>query len=107
MSTNPPTILPAEEAKQRLRAAIMARLGEDWEAEDSGWVLVTHTDYMARLTKGRVNLDFHVHYITGDVTVEQSDLQPSQESGQLFAWIMLGLFATVVWLGARALGYLP
>jgi hypothetical protein len=99
-----PQMLPPEDAKDILENAIADKLGDDWENDK--WVVVTNTAYMARLNKGRVNVDFYVDYFSGDVTVETSEVDLGQETGKLFAWMMLGLFAVITLLLARGLGYI-
>lgn len=97
--------IPAEEARARLDAAIRARLGDDWADDESGWTRVTGHDYMARLTRGRVNLDFYVDLL-GNVTVEQKEINPVQDSGRLIAWMLLLLSLGIALLLARAVGWL-
>jgi hypothetical protein len=96
----PPTELdpiPPEQARARLEAAIRARLGENWDDPDSGWVRVTGHDYMARLTRGRINLDFYVDLL-GNVTVEQSGLSEAQTTGRLIVWVLLALSVVIALL---------
>jgi len=92
--------IPPEQARAILEAAIRERLGEDWEDEDSGWVRVTGHDYMARLTRGRVNLDFYVDLL-GHVTVEQSDQNVAQDSIRLVLLILLALSVVIAVLIVR------
>lgn len=99
-----PQIIPPDEAKTILRGAIAEKLGDDWE--QNKWVVVTNTSYMARLNKGRTNVDFYVDYFSGEVTVETSAVDLGQETGKLFAWMMLGLFAVITVLLARGLGFI-
>jgi len=95
--------IPADQARAILDAAIKERLGDDWEDDEDGWVLVTGHDYMARLTKGRTNLDFYVDLL-GNVTVEQKEITLPQDSGRLFAWIFLILSLGIAYLLARIAG---
>ncbi|MEO0563526.1 MAG: hypothetical protein AAF125_15565 [Chloroflexota bacterium] len=99
-----PSILPEDEAKERLRAAIAANLGADWDAPDSGWVIVSNHAYMARLNKGRRNVDFYVDYFTGEVSVEVKEVGEGQDVGRAIAWTLLILFAVVVAVFARNAG---
>lgn len=101
-----PEIIPADEAKDILYTAITAELGHGWDDADSRWTIVTNTAYMARLNKGRVNVDFHVNYFDGEVTVETSEIDHGQETGRIFAWMMFGLFIVLVLATVRALGLL-
>lgn len=94
-----------EQAKAILDAAIRERLGDDWQDDDGGWMVVTGHNYMARLTKGQINLDFYVDLL-GNVTVEQKELSPVQDSGRLIAWLLLLLSLVIALLIARAVGWL-
>lgn len=93
------------EARKRLEAAIRERLGDNWDDEDTGWAVVSRHDYMARLTRGRINLDFYVDLL-GSVTVEQKELNPAQDSGRMIAWMFLLLAIAIAVLLARAVGWL-
>ncbi|HYO87304.1 MAG TPA: hypothetical protein VER79_01580 [Candidatus Limnocylindrales bacterium] len=99
----PEPIAPAE-ARIALDRAMAERLGPDWQEEGSGWLLVTGNDYMARVTRGRVNIDFLVDLL-GQVTVEEKPLSPTQSSGRLIAWTLLLLALGIVYLFARAVGW--
>ena len=88
-----------------LDRAMAERLGPDWQDEGSGWLLVTGNDYMARVTRGRINVDFMVDLL-GKVTVEERPLTPAQTSGRLIAWTLLLLALGIVYLVARAIGWL-
>jgi len=104
---SPPTPvepISAEEARARLAAAIAARCGADWQDEDSGWVLVTGHDYMTRLSKGAVNVDFYVDLL-GHVTIEEKPLSPAQTGGRLVLVVIGGLIVAVAYLLAQALGW--
>lgn len=94
-----------EAARTLLDAAMRERLGADWEDEDSGWQLVTGHDYMARVTRGRINVDFYVDLL-GEVTVQESALNPAQDSGRILAWTLLLLSLAIAFLLARAVGWL-
>jgi hypothetical protein len=97
--------IPAEQARAILEAAIRERLGADWEDDENGWMVITSHDYMARLNKGRTNLDFYVDLL-GNVTVEEKEISPGQDTGRLFAWMMLLLSLGVAFLLARVAGLL-
>lgn len=94
-----------EAARTLLDAAMRERLGADWEDEDSGWQLVTGHDYMARVTRGCINVDFYVDLL-GEVTVQESALNPAQDSGRMLAWTLLLLSLAIAFLLARAVGWL-
>ncbi len=97
--------IPADQARAILDAAMKQRLGADWEDEDSGWLLVTGHDYMARVTRGRRNVDFYVDLL-GAVSIEEKEISPAQESGRMLAWIFLMLSLGIAFLLARAVGWL-
>lgn len=92
--------IPPREAQQRLEAAIVERLGDNWDSEDSGWLVVDRTAYQARLTKGKVNLDFYVDLI-GNVNIEEKETTLVQESGRWIAWLLLGLSLAIAILIAQ------
>lgn len=77
-----------EAARQLLEAAIRERLGENWDEGEEGWTLLDSHDYMARLNRGRVNLDFYVDLL-GNVHVEEKRLSPVQESGRIVAALLI------------------
>lgn len=93
-----------EQARALLDAAIAARCGVTWQDEDSGWVLVTGHDYMARLSKGRVNVDFYVDLL-GVVTVQERELSPAQTGGRTVIVVLIVVTLGVVYAAARALGW--
>jgi hypothetical protein len=97
--------IPGEEARAILRQAIEERLGADWEREDSGWAVIDSHDFMARLNRGRVNLDFYVDLL-GNVTVEEKAVNPGQDTGRLFAWMFLLLALSIALLLAKTFGLL-
>lgn len=101
-----PDIIPAEQARAILEQAIIAELGEDWNAHDSKWVIVDKHDYMARLNNSGINMDFYVDYFDGSVKIDMSEVHAGQDTGRLFGVIMLALSAVIVVLLARVLGYL-
>ena len=89
--------IPAEQARQILDAAIRDKLGDNWDDEETGWVMVTGHDYMARLTRGRVNLDFYVDLL-GNITVKRTESQGGQSSAGLILIILLGLSIVIALL---------
>ena len=80
-------IAPAD-ARRAIEAAIAQQLGPNWDDEDTGWAIVHDTDYLVRLTRGRVNLDFHCDLL-GAVSVTEREINPVQASGKLIAWMVL------------------
>jgi hypothetical protein len=97
--------IPADEARALLEQAMRERLGDDWDDEESGWTRVTGHDYMARVTRGRVNMDFYVDLL-GNVTVEQREINPGQDSGRTIAWVLLLLSLVIATLIAHSVGWL-
>jgi len=94
-----------EEARRILYAAIRERLGENWDDEETGWAMVTGHDYMARLTRGRTNIDFYVDLL-GNVTIEEKAISPAQESGRIMAWMFLIGALLIALVLARLVGLL-
>jgi hypothetical protein len=97
--------IPAAQARQILDNAIREKLGAGWDDEETGWAVVAGHDYMARLTRGRVNMDFYVDLL-GNVTVEEKEITPAQEQGRLMAWLLLLGSLIVVFIVARLTGAL-
>lgn len=102
--TDPINPIPPEQARAILEAAIRERLGDHWDDEETGWARVTGHAYMARLTKGRTNLDFYVDLL-GSVTVEEKPISPAQDSGRLIAWMLLIVSLGIAFMVARAIGW--
>jgi hypothetical protein len=84
-----------KEARARIRAAVEARLGANWNDEETGWIIVHDADYLLRVHQGRVNLDFQCDLL-GEVSIIEREANPLQLSGRLVAWMVLGasLFLT-------------
>ncbi len=97
--------IPPEQAREILERAMTARLGAEWRDEDSGWQLVTGHDYMARVTRGRINVDFYVDLL-GEVSVTEGEINSAQDSGRMLAWMFLGLSLAIAFLLARIVGWL-
>ncbi|MFN8529141.1 MAG: hypothetical protein U0670_11050 [Anaerolineae bacterium] len=100
----PPEPLPAEQARILLERAIRERCGDDWRDDDSGWLYVTGHDYMARLTKGDINLDFYVDLL-GEVTITESPTNAAQNIAQRLGCVLLLLSLGIAYLMARAVGW--
>jgi hypothetical protein len=97
--------IPAEQAREILDRAMRERLGDDWRDEASGWQWITGHDYMARVTRGRINVDFYVDLL-GEVSVTEKEINPAQDSGRALAWVLLGLSLGIAFLLARIAGWL-
>lgn len=104
--SNEPQVIPEEEAKAILRAAIEAKIGADWNAPNSGWTVVSSHAYMARLNKGRTNVDFYVDYFTGEVTSEVKAIDSGQDAGRAVAWVLAIVFTVLIVVLARGLGWI-
>jgi hypothetical protein len=92
--------IPSEQARQILHAAIRERLGENWDDEETGWVMVSGHDYMARLSRGRVNVDFYVDLL-GNVRVERTEARGLQASAGTILLVLLALSLVIAFLIAR------
>ncbi len=101
----PPEPIEPEQARAILDQAMNERLGEDWQDEYSGWLLVTANDYMARVTKRGKNVDFLVDLL-GNVSIEEKALSDTQSSGRLIVIMLFFLAIGIVYLFARAVGWL-
>ena len=101
----PVDMIPPHEAQQRLQQAIRERLGDDWDDEDTGWMVLHNNDYLIRLTNGKINLDFQCDLL-GEVTIEERDINPLQGSGRLIAWMVLGASLLIALVLARIAGVL-
>lgn len=103
--TDPIEPIAPERARAILEEAIASRLGPHWKDDASGWLMVTGHDYMARMTRGRVNIDFYVDLL-GEVTITESEISIAQDSGRLIAWALLALSVGIAFLLARIVGWL-
>ena len=97
--------IPSDKARRILEAAVRERLGDNWDDEQEGWVVVSGHDYMMRLTRGRTNIDFYVDLL-GKVTVEEKETAAAEGAGRLVAWIVLLASLFIAMLIARIAGYL-
>lgn len=100
-TTEPPPdvdLIDAAQAEAILKATIEPYLAE-------GWHLLHEDAYSARLTHGMRNLDVRVDLL-GEVTVEETELTPLQESGRLMAWMILMAMLLVAMALFSALGIL-
>ncbi|MBI5671028.1 MAG: hypothetical protein HZC41_23790 [Chloroflexi bacterium] len=92
--------IPPERAREILEAAIRERLGDDWDDEQTGWVRITGHDYMARLARGRVVLDFYVDLL-GNVTVEKSTQNTPGDNLRLVMMILIALSLVIAFMIVR------
>lgn len=97
-----PEIIAPAVARARLRQAIVERLGEVWDT-DGGWLIVHESDYLIRVNKGVLNVDFACDLL-GQVTVTESPISPLQASGRLVAWMVLGASVGIALAIAWAIG---
>jgi hypothetical protein len=93
-----------EQARAILDQAMAERLGQNWQDEDSGWILVSGHDYMARVTRSHKNVDFYVDLL-GSVTIEEKEISPAQSNGRLVAWALLLVSLGLAYLLARVVGW--
>ncbi len=100
-----PQIISAQEARALLEATIRQKLGDRWDDEESGWIQLTGHDYMARFTRGRNNVDFYVD-LTGEVRIEENEINGAQEYGRFLAWGLLFGSLLLAFVIAWAAGYL-
>ncbi|MFP4322602.1 MAG: hypothetical protein ACLFTK_09125 [Anaerolineales bacterium] len=77
-------IIPPQAAAEIIDREIAALRSE-------GWVIVTQSDYAARLTRDRMNRDVRVDLL-GEVSYEDKPLTIEQESGRLAAMLLLMIF---------------
>lgn len=96
-------LISAEEARRILYAAIQERLGDDWDDETEGWVIVGSHDYMARLTKDDETIDFYVDLL-GNVTIDEKNF--NSDNGRLLAISFLIASLLIALVLARVAGYL-
>lgn len=82
----PPEIINPDIARQNIEAAIISRLGENWAKE---WLKVHESNFLVRLNKGAINLDFQADLL-GEVEIIEAEANPLQVSGQFIAWMVLG-----------------
>ncbi|GAB4511876.1 MAG: hypothetical protein OHK0046_10550 [Anaerolineae bacterium] len=97
--------ISAEQARTILYDAIQTRLGAHWNHPQEGWAIITSHDYMARLNKGRRNIDFYVDLL-GNVTIEEKEINPAQENGRLIVLMFLFGSLFIAFILARIAGYL-
>lgn len=77
-------VSPAE-ARRAIEATIVERLGEHYDDE---WMRIHNGDYLVRLHKGDINLDFQCDLL-GNVEVIERDANPIQLSGRLIVGMVL------------------
>ena len=97
--------IPPQEARQILENAVRERLGDDWDDERDGWIVISRQDYMMRLTRGRTNMDFYVDLL-GKVIIEEKPALAGEDAGRLVAWVFLLASLFIAVLIARIAGYI-
>ncbi len=98
--TGEPEPIPPAQAREILEAAIRARLGDEWDDPETGWIRLTGHDYMARLARGRVVLDFYVDLL-GSVTVEKSTQNTPGDNVRLVMLILIALSLVIAFMIVR------
>ncbi len=101
--TPTPQVIPAKEARQRIQAAIIERLGEQWDSPTDGWLVVHDTAYLVRLNRGDVNLDFQCDLL-GEVGVTELEVNPLQTSGRFIAIAVLAASLFLAFVIAQIAG---
>jgi hypothetical protein len=94
----PITPISPDDARQILEAAMAPYL-------EDGWIVRAEHDFMARLTRGKTNMDFYVDLL-GEVTREEKPISPVQDSGRLVAWALLLVSFLLAVAVASALGWI-
>lgn len=92
--------IPPAQAREILEAAIRERLGDEWDDPETGWIRLTGHDYMARLARGRVVLDFYVD-LMGSVTVEKSTQNTPGDNVRLVMLILIALSLVIAFMIVR------
>lgn len=77
---------PIEPIMPEAAAAILEPEVQRLEAD--GWVVMVQTDYMARLTRGRRNMELYVDLL-GELSIQEKPLDAVQESGRIVAIMLL------------------
>ena len=80
-----PDIIPAAQARAAIQRRILETLGPDYQHE---WLVIHNADYLVRLNRGAVNLDFQCDLL-GNVEVIERPVNPLQASGRFVAWTIL------------------
>jgi hypothetical protein len=93
---------PASPEAQRaaIAAAVLARLGENWERE---WIIAHNSHDFLRLNKGDINLDFQTDLLA-NVEIIEREASPVQLSGRTIALLILGLSLFVALVAATVAG---
>ncbi|KAB2904023.1 MAG: hypothetical protein KJ064_14960 [Anaerolineae bacterium] len=82
-------------------AAIIEPKLEDLQAQ--GWKIISATDYAARLTRDKMNLDVWVDLL-GQIEMQEKPLTLMQESGQIIAVVLLIMIVLFVLVLLSVLG---
>lgn len=85
MTASEPEIIPAAAARAAIHAKILATLGEHYERD---WLTIHDADYLVRLNRGVINMDFQCDLL-GSVEVIERPVNPLQASGRFLAWTIL------------------
>ena len=97
--------IPPEQARVILEHTVHQRLGEDWDDERDGWVVVSQQDYAMRLTRDRTRIDFYVDLL-GNVAIDEKEIFAGEDGGRLVAWTFLLASLFIALLIARIAGYI-
>jgi hypothetical protein len=102
---SPITPISGDDARALLAQAILDRLGSTWDDPETGWSVISRTDFAARLTNGRRVLDFYVDLL-GEVSVTEKPVT-TEDRGRIIAWLLLVIMMMAAVFLARAVGFLP
>ena len=102
MTSPEPEIISATDARAAIHAKIIETLGTDYERD---WLTIHNADYLVRLNKDAINLDFQCDLL-GVVEVIERPINPLQASGRFLAWVILGASMFIAIFIAIATGVL-
>lgn len=92
-----------ELARANIMQSITATLGDNWDDEDTGWVVIHDSDYYIRLTRNNILMDFQCDLL-GEVNIHEQEAIVEQNIGRLLAWMVLGASLALAYLLALLAG---
>jgi len=93
-------IATPEEQRAAIDAAILERLGENWQKD---WILVHDASDLVRVHQGEINLDFQADLLA-NVEIIEREANPLQLSGRMIAWSILVAFLLLAFTIAAIAG---
>lgn len=97
--------VPPDEARRRIMAAIVERLGAQWNNESDGWLMVHDSAYLVRLNRGDRDIDFQCDLL-GEIIITEQEASPLRISGKMIAWMVLAASLFVALALAQTAGML-